>query len=75
MEKVLDSKSSLCIANNGKNTNHTSHISRRAQFVINGEKCEIHKIDWCEGVPQLAYMATKNVGYNFLNPRMKYISW
>ena len=33
----------------------------------------MHKIDWCEGGMQLADIATNNVGYNHLNPRMKYI--
>ena len=33
----------------------------------------MHKIDWCEGVLQLADITTKNVGENDLNPRMKYI--
>ena len=33
----------------------------------------MHKIDWCEGGLQLTEIATKNVGENGLNPRMKYI--
>ena len=33
----------------------------------------MHKIDWCEGGLQLAYISTKNVGDNSLNHRMKYI--
>ena len=33
----------------------------------------MHKIDWCEGGMQLEDIATKNVGENYLNPRMKYI--
>ena len=33
----------------------------------------MHKIDWYEGGLQLAYIATKNVGDNDLNTRMKYI--
>ena len=35
---VLDSKSSMCMANNGKDTNHTRHIARRMHFLTNGEK-------------------------------------
>ena len=70
---ILDSKSAVCMAKNGKDTNHTRHIARRVHFVRNGEKCKIHKIDWCEGGIQLADIATKNVGENDLNPRMKYI--
>ena len=42
---VLDSKSSICMANNGKDTKHTRHISRRIHFLGNGEKCKMHKID------------------------------
>ena len=36
---VLDNKSALCMANNGKDTKHTRHIARRMCFVSNGEKC------------------------------------
>ena len=46
---VLDSKYAMCMANNGKDTKHTRHISRRLHLVNNGEKCKMHKIDWCEG--------------------------
>ena len=46
---VLDSKSALCMAKNGKDTKHTRHISRIMYFVTNGEKCKMHKIDWCAG--------------------------
>ena len=35
---VLDSKSSICMAKNGKDTKHTRHIARRMYFVRNGEK-------------------------------------
>ena len=50
----------------------TWHISRRVYFLINGEKCRIHKIDWCEGVLKLANIETRNVGEDDLNPIMKY---
>ena len=33
----------------------------------------MHNIDWCEGSLQLAGIATKNVGENDINTRMKYI--
>ena len=46
---VLDSKSDLCMANNGKDTKHTNQIARRMHFVSNGEKCKMHNNDWCEG--------------------------
>ena len=42
-------------------------------FVRNGEKCNMHHIDWCEGGLQLADIATNNVGELDLTPRMKYI--
>ena len=34
---ILDSKSSLFIYKNGKDTNHTRHITRIVHFVSNGE--------------------------------------
>ena len=70
---ILDSKSAVCMAKNDKYTKHTSHISIRVHFVRNGEICKINKIDWCEGVTQLAVIVTKNVGDNDFNTRMEYI--
>ena len=70
---VLDSKYSMCMAKNGRDTKHTRHIARRMNFVKNGEKCKIQKIDWCEGSLQLADIGTKNVSEPDLTPRMKYI--
>ena len=69
----LDSKSAICMAKNGKDTKHTSHIARRMNLVRNGEKCKMKKIDWCEGGLQLADIGTKNVSEPDLTPRMKYI--
>ena len=51
---VLDSKSAMCMAKNGKDTKHTIHIARRIHFERNREKCKIHRINWCEGGLQLA---------------------
>ena len=56
-----------------KDTKHARHIAIRVNFVINGENWKMHKIDWCEGGLKFAYIATKNVGENDLNIRMKYI--
>ena len=42
---VLDSKYDMCMANNGKDTKHTRHITSRMHLVRNGEKCKMHKID------------------------------
>ena len=46
---VLDSKSAMCVAKNGKDNKHTRKIAREIYFIINGEKCKMYKIDWCEG--------------------------
>ena len=70
---VLDSKSAMCRAKNGKDTKHTRHIARKIHFVRNGEKCKMHKIDWFEGGLQLADIGTKNVSEPDLTPRMEYI--
>ena len=61
------------MANNRKDTKHTIHIARRMHFVRNGEKCNMHKIDWCEGGLQLSDIGTNNVGEPDLTPGMKYI--
>ena len=61
------------MAKNGKDTKHTRHTARRMHFLRNGEKCKMHKMDWCEGGLQLAYIGTKNVSETNLTPRMKYI--
>ena len=61
------------MAKNGKETKHTRHIARIMHFVRNGEKCNIYKIDCCEGGLKLADIGTNNVGEPDLTPRMKYI--
>ena len=70
---VLDSKYDMCMAKNVEDTKHTRHIARIIHFVSNGEKCKMHKIDWCEGGMQLADIFTNNVSEPYLTPRMKYI--
>ena len=70
---ILDIKSAVCMDKNGKDTNHTSKISRRMYLLRNGEKCKMHNIDQCEGGLQLADISTKNIGERDLPPRMKYI--
>ena len=70
---VLDSKSYMCMAKNGKDTKHTRHIARRMHFVRNGEKCKMQKIYFCEGGLQLVDIGTKNISEPDLTPRMKYI--
>ena len=59
--------------NNVKDTKHTRNISRRVNFVRNGEICKLYKIEWFEGGLQLEDIENKNVGESDLNPRMKYI--
>ena len=70
---VLDSNSDMYMANNGKDTKHTRHISRRMYFVRNGEKFKMHNIYWCEGGLQLSDISTKHFGGPDLTPRLKYI--
>ena len=70
---VLDRKSAMCMAKNGKDTKHTRNITKRMYFSRNGEKYKMHKIDWCEGGLQLADIGTKNLIEPDLKPRMKYI--
>ena len=70
---VLDINSYVCMTNNFKDTKHTRHIARRVNFVSNGEIIKMHNIDWFGGGLQLADIATKNVGENDLNIRIKYI--
>ena len=59
--------------NNGKDTKHTRYIVSIINFVSNGEKCKMHKIDWCEGGLQLVDIATENVGEYDLTTRTRYI--
>ena len=70
---ILDIKSDVCMANNGKDTEHTRKIAKKVYLVRNGETCKMHNIDWCERCLQLADILTKNVGESDINPRMKYI--
>ena len=70
---VLDSKYALCMAKNSIYIKHTRKISRRINFVRNGEKCNMHQIYWCEGGLQLVDIATKNIVEHDLTPIMKYI--
>ena len=70
---VLDRKSAMCMAKNDKDNKHTRHITRRMHFVRIGEKCKMHKIDWCEGGLHLADIGTKNVSEPDLTPKVEYI--
>ena len=70
---IVDSKSYVCMAKNGKDTKYTRLIARRVHFVRNGENLKMPKIYWCEGGLQLADIANKNVGEHDLTPRMKYV--
>ena len=68
---VLDSKSYMCMAKNGKDNKHIKHIARRMHSVRNVEKCKMHKIDWCEGGLHLSDIGNKNVSEPDITPRMK----
>ena len=70
---VLDGKLPICMAKKCKDTKHTRYISRRMNFIKNGEKCKMHRIYLCEGGLQLVDIGTKNVSEPDLTPRMKYI--
>ena len=61
------------MSKNGRDTKHTRHIARIMHFVRNGEKCKMHKIDWCEGGLKLADIGTNNVSEPDLTQRIKYI--
>ena len=41
---ILDIKSDFFMDRNIKDTKHTSHISKRVNFVRNDKKCKIHNI-------------------------------
>ena len=70
---VLDNKSDMCMAKNGKDTKHTIQVARRMRFVRNGEKCKMHKSYRYEEGLQLADIGTKNISETDLTPRMKYL--
>ena len=40
---ILNSKSAVFLAKNGKDTKYTRHISMRINFVRNGEECNMQK--------------------------------
>ena len=58
---------------NGKDAKHTRKIARRIIFLSNGEKCNMHRIDWCEGGLKSEDISTNNFGEHDLTPRMIYI--
>ena len=70
---ILEGKSAVFMAKNGKDAKNTRHIASRIHFVRNGEKFKMHIIDWCEVGLQLTDIATKNVGEHYLTPNVKYI--
>ena len=67
---ILDSKSYVCMANNGKDDKQTRHISRRVHFVRNGQEYNLQKLEWCEGGLKLEYIGTRNGRDDELNPRL-----
>ena len=69
---ILNIKSAICMAENGKDTKQTIHISRKIHCLRNGEEWNLHKIVWCEVGLQLVVIGTKNVWEDELNPRFGY---
>ena len=59
---ILDSKSDICMSNNGNYTKHTRHIAKRLNFVRNGEKWNMNKVDWCEVGLKISDIVDKNIG-------------
>ena len=47
---ILDSKSAVCMDNNGKNTKHTRHIYGRVNCVRSGEKLKCKRFTGVKGV-------------------------
>ena len=70
---VLDSRSTMFMTKNGKDTKNTRYIARRIYLVRNGRKYKMHNIDWCERGLKLADIASKNVDEPDLTPMIKYI--
>ena len=69
---ILNSKSAVFLAKNGKDTKYTIHISMRINFVRNGEECNMQKTVWCEVDLKLAHIGTKNVREDESNTRLGY---
>ena len=57
---ILDSKSDVCVSNNGKDTKIIGQISRSVYFVINGEHYKMKNIEWCEEGLKFADIANNN---------------
>ena len=57
----------MCMANNGKDTKHTRHISRNVHSVRDGEKLKLLKIGCSKGGLQFSDIESKNFGGNDLN--------
>ena len=70
---ILDGNSAVYMANNGKDANHTRHISRKVHLLRNVKNYKMYKIDWCEGGLQLEDITTNNVRETDLNLIIKYI--
>ena len=61
------------MAKNGKDTKHTRYIASIMNFVSNGEKCNMHKIDWFDRGLNFSDIGTKDVSEPDITPRMSYI--
>ena len=65
----MDSNYDVFMAKNGKYNKHTSHIASRINFVSNGEKRKMHKIDWFEGGLQLADICYQECWWGWFNSK------
>ena len=69
---IWDSKSDVCVDNNGKYTKHIRHMAWRMHLARNGEDWNFHKTVWCEVSLQLSEIGTNNVKDDELNLRLGY---
>ena len=70
---ILDSKSGVDMAKNGKDTKHTRPITRRMHFVRQGQAMVLHALRWVEAKLQLADIGTKNDRPDEIKPRLEYL--
>ena len=69
---ILDIKSDMYMAKNGKDNKHRRQLAKRIHFVKNGTNCNFCKKVWCEEGLQLKYIGTKNVIEDELNSLLGY---
>ena len=70
---ILDRKSEVDMAKNGKDTKQTRHIARRMHFVWQGEAMGLHTLRWVEAKLQLVDIGTKNIRPDEIRPQLEYL--